>query len=191
MAFPAEVGLQLLLYPLNSNIVLRTACCSVGIALPVYTTFKAIERKDPDEQKKCLVYWAAFGAFSVAEVFTDKIISWFPMYYHAKFAFLIWLQLPSMNGTGATVFYSKYLRPFLLRHQVRLDHITEIANGLMAKFIIAHESEFRLAKVIFMKTLASVRETINPVEGRTTGGAIEGPSGSGLTEESLSDDEDE
>ncbi|CAN1160104.1 HVA22-like protein k [Linum perenne] len=191
MAFPAEVGLQLLLYPLNSNVVVRTACCSVGIALPVYSTFKAIERKDPDEQKKCLVYWAAFGAFSVAEVFTDKILSWFPMYYHAKFAFLIWLQLPSSNGCGATIFYSNYLRPFLLRHQVRLDHLTEVANGLMAKFIIAHESEFRLAKMIFFKTMASVRETINPVEPRSSGSAIEGSPSNRLTEESLSDDEDE
>ncbi|CAN1309624.1 HVA22-like protein k [Linum perenne] len=131
MEFPTEVGLQLIRYPLNSKLVLRTACCSVGIAMPVYSTFKAIERDDRDEQKKCLVYWSAFGAFSVAEVFTDKILSWFPMYYHVKFAFLIWLQLPSTNGSACL--YWNYLRPFLLRHQVRLDHIAEVLNSIMVR----------------------------------------------------------
>ncbi|MED6124080.1 hypothetical protein PIB30_055738 [Stylosanthes scabra] len=38
-----------------------------------------------------------YGSFSLIEVFTDKLISWFPMYYHMKFAFLVWLQLPSTN----------------------------------------------------------------------------------------------
>lgn len=32
--------------------------CSVGIALPVYSTFKAIESKDQDAQNRCLLYWA-------------------------------------------------------------------------------------------------------------------------------------
>ncbi|KAL0365489.1 UNVERIFIED_CONTAM: HVA22-like protein k [Sesamum angustifolium] len=54
-----EVGLRLLLCPLGSNVVIRTACCSVGIVLPVYSTFKAIEAKDQDEQHKWLLYWAA------------------------------------------------------------------------------------------------------------------------------------
>ncbi|CAI0470176.1 unnamed protein product [Linum tenue] len=207
MAFPTEAGLQLLLYPLNSNIVVRTACCSVGIALPVYSTFKAIERKDRDEQKKLLVYWAAFGAFSVAEAFTDKILSWVPMYYHVKFAFLVWLQLPSFNGAGQL--YSNHLRPFLLRHQDRLDHLTEVVNGMMknnfeihlitypfhrfcckAKFIIAHEGEFQLAKLIFLKTLASVRQTIHPADSPANG-AFQGQSRQIKDSQSLEDEEEE
>ncbi|CAN1157016.1 HVA22-like protein k [Linum perenne] len=183
MEFPTEVGLQLIRYPLNSKLVLRTACCSVGIAMPVYSTFKAIERDDRDEQKKCLVYWSAFGAFSVAEVFTDKILSWFPMYYHVKFAFLIWLQLPSTNGSACL--YWNYLRPFLLRHQVRLDHIAEVLYSIMARFISAGEENFRLAKVIFLNTLASVREIIHPVDRR----ANRGPNK--RSEDSQSNDEDE
>ncbi|XP_048335039.2 HVA22-like protein k isoform X2 [Ziziphus jujuba] len=93
-----EVGLRLLLCPLGSNIVVRTACCSVGIVLPVYSTCKAIERKDHDDQQKWLLYWAAYGSFSLVEVFSDKFISWFPLYYHLKFAFLVWLQLPSVDA---------------------------------------------------------------------------------------------
>lgn len=32
--------------------------CSVGIVLPVYSTFKAIEKKDNSEQQRWLIYWA-------------------------------------------------------------------------------------------------------------------------------------
>ncbi|CAN6563131.1 unnamed protein product [Malus baccata var. baccata] len=93
----SEVGLRLLLCPLGSNIVLRTACCSVGIGIPVYCTCKAIERKDRIAQEKWLLYWAAYGSFSLVEIFSDKLISWCPMYYHMKFAFLVWLQLPTVD----------------------------------------------------------------------------------------------
>ncbi|KAF2540684.1 hypothetical protein F2Q68_00028735 [Brassica cretica] len=95
--FTSEVGLRVLLSPLGSNIVLRTACCSIGIGLPVYSTFKAIENRDQSAQRKWLIYWAAYGSFSLVEVFTDKLISWFPLYYHGKFAFLVWLQLPTID----------------------------------------------------------------------------------------------
>ncbi|KAK1317769.1 HVA22-like protein k [Acorus calamus] len=57
-AMTTEVGLRLLLSPLSSNVVIRTACCSVGIAYPVYSTFKAIENKDQSEQQRWLLYWA-------------------------------------------------------------------------------------------------------------------------------------
>jgi receptor expression-enhancing protein 5/6 len=30
----------------------------VGIVIPVYHTFKAIERKDENEEQKWLMYWA-------------------------------------------------------------------------------------------------------------------------------------
>uniref|UniRef100_A0A2P2KIE8 HVA22-like protein n=1 Tax=Rhizophora mucronata TaxID=61149 RepID=A0A2P2KIE8_RHIMU len=40
-----------------------------------------------------------------------------------KFAFLVWLQLPSTNG--ARQLYTNHLRPFLVRHQARLDQIME------------------------------------------------------------------
>ncbi|KAL8209609.1 hypothetical protein R6Q57_006341 [Mikania cordata] len=96
-----NVGLRLLLVPLDTNIVIRTACCSVGVALPVYSTFKAIETKNQNEQQKWLLYWAVYGSFSVGEIFADKFISWFPLYYHMKLAFLVWLQLPTTNVSNS------------------------------------------------------------------------------------------
>ncbi|ONH96769.1 hypothetical protein PRUPE_7G150800 [Prunus persica] len=132
----SEVGLRLLLCPLGSNIVLRTACCSVGIGIPVYCTCKAIERKDRNAQEKWLLYWAAYGSFSLVEIFSDKLISWCPMYYHLKFAFLVWLQLPSVDG--AKQLYTNHLRPFFLKHQTRVDRFLGLTYGELVKYYDVH-----------------------------------------------------
>ncbi|KAM7479284.1 hypothetical protein LguiA_027497 [Lonicera macranthoides] len=183
-----EVGLRLLLSPFSSNVVVRTACCTVGIVLPVYSTFKAIEAKDQTEQQKWLLYWAAYGSFSIAEVFADKILSWFPLYYHMKFAFLVWLQLPSVDG--ARQLYMNHLRPFLLKHQARLDQIVGFLYSEMAKFVSAHQPEIQFGKRITMKILVSanqmVREIMNPMP-KKANGAIEGPT----EQEGTSDSEHE
>ena len=39
--------------------------CSIGIVLPVYKTFKAIEKKDQDEQQRWLLYWAGQLCYSL------------------------------------------------------------------------------------------------------------------------------
>ncbi|KAI3828012.1 hypothetical protein L1987_02102 [Smallanthus sonchifolius] len=157
--FPTEVGLRLLLVPLDSNIVIRTACCSVGVALPVYSTFKALETKNQNEQQKWLLYWAVYGSFSVGEIFADKFISWFPLYYHMKLAFLVWLQLPTTNG--AKQLYMNHLRPFFLRHQAKLDQIAGLFYSEAGKFISAHQGEFQFIKTIMMKILMSVKQLVN------------------------------
>lgn len=184
----SDVGLRLLLCPLGSNVVVRTACCSVGVVLPVYSTFKAIESKDQDDQHKWLVYWAAYGSFTVAEIFTDKLLYWCPLYYHLKFAFLVWLQLPSVEG--ARVLYMNHLRPFLRRHQSRLDQVVNYFYGEMMKFASNHETEIHVARTVFMKILLSanrmVQEIMHPTQRQ-----IEGPSQHVETSDSDSDLEDE
>ncbi|KAM3709480.1 hypothetical protein ACB098_02G176700 [Castanea mollissima] len=173
---PSEVGLQLLLCPLGSNIVLRTACCSIGIGLPVYSTFKAIETKDENEQQRMLLYWAAYGSFSIVEVFSDKLLSWCPLYYHMKFAFLVWLQLPSADG--AKQIYVNYLRPFFQRHQARVDHIMGFAYGEMVKLISAHQAEIQFVRNTLAKIMGSVdqmfRGSVTPGQPQQHS-AIEGP----------------
>ncbi|CAK9142593.1 unnamed protein product [Ilex paraguariensis] len=185
---PSEAGLRILLCPLGSNIVVRTACCSVGTVLPVYSTFKAIESKNQNEQQRWLVYWAAYGSFSIAEVFTDKLIYWVPLYYHMKFAFLVWLQLPSTDG--ARQLYMSHLRPFFLRHQARLDHIVGFLYGEMSKFISAHEAEFECARTLLMKILVAANQLVGDIMHpgrRQAHGAIEGPTRQVETSDSDSD----
>ncbi|KAL1215508.1 HVA22-like protein k [Cardamine amara subsp. amara] len=158
--FTSEVGLRVLLSPLGSNIVLRTACCSIGIGLPVYSTFKAIENRDQNEQQKWLIYWAAYGSFSLVEVFTDKLISWFPLYYHVKFAFLVWLQLPTIEGSKQI--YNNQIRPFLLRHQARVDRLVDGVYAEMVKVIGSHQVEIRFVRSMIVKILGSVNEVAPP-----------------------------
>ncbi|QCD91001.1 TB2/DP1/HVA22-related protein [Vigna unguiculata] len=154
----SEVGLRLLLCPLGSNVVIRTACCGVGVALPVYSTFKAIESKDQDAQQRCLFYWAAYGSFSLVEVFTDKLISWCPMYYHMKFAFLVWLQLPPTSG--AKQLYTNHLRPFLLRHQERVDQVLGFAYCEMIKLVSSYHAEIKLVKSMVVKITGSAEKLL-------------------------------
>ncbi|KAF2579779.1 hypothetical protein F2Q68_00006083, partial [Brassica cretica] len=154
------VGLRVLLSPLSSNIVLRTACCSIGIGLPVYSTFKAIENRDQNQQQKWLIYWAAFGSFSLVEVFTDKLISWFPLYYHAKFAFLVWLQLPTIDG--AKLIYNNHLRPFLIRHQARVDRLVDGVYEEMVKVVRSHQGEIRFVRSMIASIFGSANEVTPP-----------------------------
>ncbi|OMO84303.1 TB2/DP1/HVA22-related protein [Corchorus olitorius] len=149
----SEVGLRLLLIPIGSNVVTRAACCSVGVVIPVYSTFRAIERHDENERQKWLTYWAAYGSFTLVEVFSDKLLFWFPYYYHFKFAFLVWLQLPSTEG--AKKIYNNHLRPFLLKHQARVDSLMGFARAEMARFISTHHEDFRFVKMMFRKMRGS------------------------------------
>ncbi|KAJ8763339.1 hypothetical protein K2173_002222 [Erythroxylum novogranatense] len=183
LCFP--VGLRLLLSPINSNVVVRTACCSTGIVLPVYSTFKAIENRDYFEQNKWLLYWTAYGTFNLTEGFADKILPWFPLYYHMKFAFLVWLQLPSTNG--ARQLYMDYLRPFLLRHQARLDQIMGLLYGEMNKIVSAHLAELQFVKALFLKILSSVRNTLLPWQGKGRRGMAGAATNN---QDSQTDDED-
>ncbi|KAJ8621076.1 hypothetical protein MRB53_029605 [Persea americana] len=158
-AITKDVGLRLLLCPLGSNIVIRTACCSVGVALPVYSTFKAIEKKDQNEQERWLIYWAAYGSFSLAEVFSDKILSWFPLYYYVKFAFLVWLQFPPSNGSRHL--YSRHLRPFLLRYQTRLDQVAGYTSGEISKFLSAHQAEIQFITALLRRFAMAGSQMVN------------------------------
>ncbi|KAL2328938.1 hypothetical protein Fmac_022365 [Flemingia macrophylla] len=157
MALP-EVGLGLLLSSVNSIVVARAACCSIGLALPVYSTFKAIENNDSFQQKRCLLYWAVYGSFSAAETFAEKLLSWIPLYYHLKLAFLVWLQLPTINGSKKL--YSNHMRPFLLKHQARIDLIVEFVYGEMTKIVSGYQSELQYVKTLVVKFLTTATQMI-------------------------------
>ena len=66
----------------------------VGFMYPAYSSYKAVEAKNPEAQARWLVYWAVFGLFSVTEVVLDVFLGRVTIYYIGKLSFLIWLQLP-------------------------------------------------------------------------------------------------
>lgn len=76
-----------------------------------------------------------------------------------KFAFLVWLQLPTTNG--AKQLYMNHLRPFFLRHQARLDQIVGSFYSEAGKFISAHQGEFQFMKTILVKIFMSAKQLVN------------------------------
>ena len=76
------------------NMFFRLVSVLVGFLYPAYSSYKAVEMKNPEMMSLWLVYWAVFGLFSVIEVFLDMFLAQITLYYMGKLAFLIWLQMP-------------------------------------------------------------------------------------------------
>jgi len=45
---------------------------------------KAIESVNKEDDTQWLTYWVVFSVFSVAEFFTDILLSWVPLYFFLK-----------------------------------------------------------------------------------------------------------
>uniref|UniRef100_A0A2P2KVY8 RING-type E3 ubiquitin transferase n=1 Tax=Rhizophora mucronata TaxID=61149 RepID=A0A2P2KVY8_RHIMU len=103
-----------------------------------------------------LFIFAAYGSFSLVDVFADKLLSQFPMYYRMKFALLLWLQLPSVEG--AKQLYKNCLRPIFLRHQVWVDTIMGFVNGeMMANETVRSTRADERIRTTFMAGTSSIR----------------------------------
>ncbi|KAL6657770.1 hypothetical protein ACP70R_005550 [Stipagrostis hirtigluma subsp. patula] len=190
-AISGEVGLRLLLAPLSSNVVIRTASCAVGIGLPVYSTFRAIEKKDEKEKERMLLYWAAYGSFSIVEVFADKLLSSVPLYYHVKFAILVWLQFPTSGGSKHV--YRRYLRPYFLKHQAKIDRFLNILSKELNKFVSSHEDEVRFIENMAIRGASTASYIVNgldqPGQPEEEGNLIEGSSSTATEEGGVSGSE--
>lgn len=103
----------------------------------------------------------AYGSFSLVEVFSDKILSWFPVYYHMKFAFLVWLQLPSNNGSKHL--YARHLRPFLLKHQAGIDRLLGFLSNEINKFVTNHQGEIHFLKAVAIKCARTANQMVKDI----------------------------
>lgn len=69
--------------------------------------------------------------FSVSEFFVDIVLSWFPMYFIGKMAFLIWCMAP-IELNGSDIIYKCAILPFFIHHKDKIDklneNITDMAN---------------------------------------------------------------
>jgi receptor expression-enhancing protein 5/6 len=90
-------------------------CNLIGFAFPAYKSLVALETSNKEDDSKWLTYWVVFAAFSVVEFFSDVLLSWFPLYWLAKVAFLLWCSADIPNG-GSAVIYNRVIRPVFLRH---------------------------------------------------------------------------
>lgn len=82
---------------------------------------------------KWLTYWCAYGCFNVGEMFTDRLIWWLPYYYTVKLLVLLWMVLPTFEGSQAL--YLRVLRPFFRRNHIVLDPWVEKAEKTVASAV--------------------------------------------------------
>ncbi|CAL8297018.1 unnamed protein product [Arctogadus glacialis] len=103
-------------------------CNLIGFAYPALYSIKAIESSKKEDDTQWLTYWVVYGAFSVAESFSDIFLSWFPFYYAGKCVFLLWCMAP-VSWNGSTVLYQRAIRPFFLKHQAAMDSVVSDLTG--------------------------------------------------------------
>lgn len=92
----------------------------IGFLYPAYASVKAIESSAKEDDTQWLTYWVVYAAFGLLETFTDILLFWIPLYAFLKCALLIYLMAP-IASNGSVLIYTKLIRPFVLKHQARID----------------------------------------------------------------------
>nr|XP_020474334.1 receptor expression-enhancing protein 5-like [Monopterus albus] len=131
-------------------------CNLIGFLYPAYTSIKAIESVNKDDDTKWLTYWVVYGVFSVVEFFADIFLSWFPFYYTGKCAFLVWCMAP-MSSNGSIRIYERIIRPIFLKNEAKIDdavkNIKDKASEAADKF--KEEAKKATANIIFEEKKSS------------------------------------
>ncbi|XP_067858716.1 receptor expression-enhancing protein 3 [Heptranchias perlo] len=102
-----------------SWIISRTVVLVFGTLYPAYYSYKAVKTKNVKEYVRWMMYWIVFALYTVLETFADITVSWFPLYYELKVAFVIWLLSPYTRG--ASLLYRKFLHPLLSSRERDID----------------------------------------------------------------------
>ncbi|KAK6179878.1 hypothetical protein SNE40_012132 [Patella caerulea] len=102
-------------------------CNFIGFLYPAYASVKAVESSRKDDDTQWLTYWVVYSAFSLTEFFADIFLFWIPFYWLLKCVFLVWCMAP-IPSNGADMLYKKFIRPFILRHQEKIDKALDEAK---------------------------------------------------------------
>lgn len=102
-------------------------CNFIGFVYPAYMSIKAIESVDKNDDTQWLTYWVVYSAFSIVEFFSDIFLFWIPFYWFLKCCFLTWC-FSSVPWNGSNILYSKFIRPFILKHESKIDSALDKAK---------------------------------------------------------------
>ena len=160
----------------------RPICHVLAYLYPAYMSFKAVRANDPELHTQWLVYWIVNTVFTVGELFADQLLTWVPLYYELKIAFVAWLVLPRFKG--ASVLYEKFLAPYLARHEAAIDaHIdTALRKARAASASITERGVQEVRKRSIDLVAAGqkfVLESLAQGGGAGAGGAGDGDGGDG------------
>ncbi|KAG2374235.1 hypothetical protein C9374_011072 [Naegleria lovaniensis] len=104
---------------LFSSAFTQLICHLVAFILPAYASFKAIRSPQSNDDKQWLIYWIIYALIHVFEYYLLVVVVFIPFYWEIKFFFVIWLIAPQTRG--ATFLYTKYVEPFLNKHEKQID----------------------------------------------------------------------
>jgi len=110
----------------------------LGFLYPAYSSVKAIESSNKEDDTQWLTYWVVYSAFSIAEFFSDLLLSWFPMYLVFKCMFLGWCMAP-FSWNGSEFIYNRFISPFVIKHSAQVDDL--IANATQAAQDISEKAK--------------------------------------------------
>mmetsp|Transcript_848 Transcript_848/g.1148 ORF Transcript_848/g.1148 Transcript_848/m.1148 type:complete len:156 (+) Transcript_848:221-688(+) len=114
---------------------------TLGFALPSYRTFKSVRAHDNTLLREWCIYWLLIGFFVCFEWMGDIFLSWFPLYYEAKLALVIYLWNPRTRG--ASLIFNKYVEPLLLANEDKIDNFLQDAQTSLYYFIQNQTSRLR------------------------------------------------
>lgn len=95
----------------------------VGFVYPTYKSYKALKSEKKSDDTQWLTYWVVYSFFIVFEGFSDVLMSWIPLYYIAKIAFLWFCMSPTFQGSS--IIFHKFIEPFLDSTSNTLDEVEE------------------------------------------------------------------
>mmetsp|Transcript_6287 Transcript_6287/g.10841 ORF Transcript_6287/g.10841 Transcript_6287/m.10841 type:complete len:165 (-) Transcript_6287:354-848(-) len=134
-------------------VISRPICALIGLLYPAYRSWKALNTPDHEDDKRWLTYWTVVAGVNAAEVFTDSLISWFPLYWPAKIGFYIWLQAPMTEG--AMHLYNKFVHPTLKQHEDEIDKALQNPTKI-AMDIASHAGKLAEQGVAVAKAAAAM-----------------------------------
>ncbi|KYO28170.1 receptor expression-enhancing protein 3 isoform X1 [Alligator mississippiensis] len=102
-----------------SWVISRVVVLIFGMLYPAYYSYKAVKTKNVKEYVRWMMYWIVFALYSVIETIADLMVSWLPLYYELKIAFVVWLLSPYTRG--ASLIYRKFLHPLLSSKEREID----------------------------------------------------------------------
>jgi len=122
-------------------------CNVIGFIYPAYCSIKALETTRKTDDTQWLTYWVVYAVLSIIELpFEGLFLHYFPVYWLAKTAFLMWCYLPSVNN-GADIVYNRIIKPLFKQHEKEVDDVIEEVTDTVTD-VVEEAKKIAVEKVI-------------------------------------------
>ena len=113
----------------------------IAFTYPAIQSIRSLEEKQ--NQEKWLTYWVVYGVFNIVEFFSDILLSWFPLYFFIKTAFLIWCMAP-IKLNGSIIIFKMIILPFFILHKEKLGKWLAYSFTVTYKALLQKNNGIRL-----------------------------------------------